>query len=224
MLHSIVTNKIPKDDNNEEEVIKRASKKSRPEEEKGDSSSEGTPSTEEKTKTDRKRKQVDHLDGEFKKIKPSTFDGESRIGEEAEAWLLDIKKYFQIYNYSSNMKVRMAIYNLKGKANIWWQDLKLAKGLKEKQMEWSDFKKYFKKQCLSKSYYERKMKEFYELQLGQMAMGDLINKFLELLRFVPYIREDKVKIQRFLSCLPQSYRERIEFDNPKSLSEVFRKA
>ena len=57
--------------------------------------------------------------------------------------LLDIKKYFQIYNYYNNMKVRMAIYNLKGKEIIWWQELKLAKGLKEKQMEWSDFKKYF---------------------------------------------------------------------------------
>jgi hypothetical protein len=34
---------------------------------------------------------VDHLEGEFKKIKPSTFDGESRTGEEVEAWLLDIK-------------------------------------------------------------------------------------------------------------------------------------
>ena len=30
---------------------------------------------------------------------------------------MDIKKYFQIYNYSSNMKVRIAIYNLKGMAN-----------------------------------------------------------------------------------------------------------
>jgi len=53
---------------------------------------------------------VDHLEGEFKKIKPSTFDGDSKVGEEDEAWLLDIKKYFQIYNYSSKMKVRMAIY------------------------------------------------------------------------------------------------------------------
>jgi len=75
---------------------------------------------------------VDHLEGEFKKIKPSTFDGEYRIGEEAKALLLDIKKNFQIYNYSSNMKVRMAIYNLKGKESIWWKDLKLVKGLKEK--------------------------------------------------------------------------------------------
>ena len=100
--------------------------------EKGDSSSEGTPSAEDKTILDRKRKQVYHLEGEFKNIKLATFDGESNTGEEVEAWLLDIKKYFHIYNYSSNMKVKMAIYNLKGKVSIWWQDLKLAKGLKEK--------------------------------------------------------------------------------------------
>ena len=162
-LHSIVTMKIPKEDNHEKEVSKRASMKSKLETEKGDSSSEGTPSAEDRTKTDRKRKQVDHLEGEFKKIKPTTFDGESRMGEQVEAWLLDIKKYFQIYNYSNNMKVRMAIYNLKGKASIWWQDMKLAKGLKDKQTEWLDFKKYFKKQYLSESYYERKTKEFYEL-------------------------------------------------------------
>jgi hypothetical protein len=153
-----VTKKIPKDDNHEEEVNKRSSKNYGPETEKEDNSSEGTPSTKDKIKPDKKRKHVDHIEGEFKKIKHTTFDGESRIGEEAEAWLLDIKKYFQIYNYSNNMKVRMSIYNLKGKAIIWWQDLKLAKGLKEKQMEWYDFKKYFKKQYLSESYYERKNK------------------------------------------------------------------
>jgi hypothetical protein len=164
--------------------------------------SEGTPPTEDETKTNRKRKQVDHHEGEFKKIKIATFDEESRTREEAEAWLLDIKKYFQIYNYSNNMKVRMAIYNLKGKASIWWQDLKFPKGLKEKQFEWYDFKKYFKKQYLSENYYEIKTKEFYELQLEKMMMEDLINKFLYLLRFVPYIREDKVKIHQFPICLP----------------------
>ena len=57
-----------------------------------------------------------------------------------------------------------------------------------------------------------------------MTMEDLINKFLDLLRFVPYIKEEKVKVQRFLSCLPQVYKDRIEFDNPKSLDEVLRKA
>ena len=73
------------------------------------SSSNETQNSKNQVKTGGKRK-VDHLEGEFKKIKPTSFDGESKIGEEAKAWLLDIKKYFQIYNYSSNMKVWMAIF------------------------------------------------------------------------------------------------------------------
>ena len=79
---------------------------------------------------------MDHVEGEFKKIKPTSFDGESRNGEEVESWSLDIKKYFQIYNYSNNMKVGMEVYNLKGKASIWWIDLKISHGLKEKNLEW----------------------------------------------------------------------------------------
>jgi len=159
-LRSIVTKKIPKDDNHDEEVSKRASKNSGLETEKGDSSSEGTPSAEDKTIPDRKRKQVYHLEGEFKNIKLATFDGESRTGEEVEAWLLDIKKYFTIYNYSSNMKVKMAIYNMKGKANIWWQDLKLAKGLKEKQLEWSDFKSILRNNTFLKTIMKGRRKNF----------------------------------------------------------------
>ena len=52
-----------------------------------------------------KKGKVYHLEGEFKKMKPTTFDKELKAREEAEAWLLNIKKHFQIYNYSSNMRV-----------------------------------------------------------------------------------------------------------------------
>ena len=65
LLRSIVTKKIPKDYKLDEEVNKRASKNSGAETEKQDSSPEGTPSIEEKTIPDRKRKQTDHLEGEF---------------------------------------------------------------------------------------------------------------------------------------------------------------
>ena len=42
------------------------------------------------------------------------FDGEVNIGQEAEAWLLGIKKYFQVHDYSGNMKARVTIFNLNG--------------------------------------------------------------------------------------------------------------
>ena len=55
-------------------------------------------------------------------------------------------------------------------------------------------------------------------------MEEYENKFLELLRYVQYIRDEKVKFQRFLSGLPQSYKYRIEFYEPRTLEEAVRKA
>ena len=54
-------------------------------------------------------------------------------------------------------------------------------------------------------------------------MEEYANKFLELLRYVWYIRDEKVKVQRFLSGLPQSYKDRIEFYEPQTLEEAIRK-
>ena len=49
----------------------------------------------------KKYKQYEEISGEFKKIKPPTFNGETEKGEEAESWLSEMKKYFHLYNYSN---------------------------------------------------------------------------------------------------------------------------
>ena len=77
---------------------------------------------------------------------------------------------------------------------------------------------------MSEQYYEERAKEFYELKLGSMTMKDLNSKFLSLLRYVPYLVDEKPKVQRFLSCLPYHIKDRIEYDNPKTLEEAMRKA
>ena len=55
----------------------------------------------------RKYKPYEKISGEFKKVKPPTFNGETKKGEEAEFWLSGMKKHFQIYNYSNQLKARM---------------------------------------------------------------------------------------------------------------------
>ena len=52
-------------------------------------------------KKKKKYRPYEEISGEFKKIKPPTFSGEMEKGEEAESWLSGMRKYFQIYNYSS---------------------------------------------------------------------------------------------------------------------------
>ena len=66
----------------------------------------------------RKYKPYKEISGEFKKIKLPIFNGEVEKGEEAEARLLGMKKYFHIYNYSDILKTIMVIYNLTRKAYI----------------------------------------------------------------------------------------------------------
>ena len=55
-------------------------------------------------------------------------------------------------------------------------------------------------------------------------MEEYANKFLELLRYLRYIKDEKLNIQHFLSGLPQSYKDRIEFYEPRTLEEAIRKA
>jgi hypothetical protein len=54
------------------------------------------------------------------KIKPPTFDGEHKKDEDAETWLLVLKKYFQLHTHSSHEEGIISIYHLKGKESMWW--------------------------------------------------------------------------------------------------------
>jgi len=55
---------------------------------------------------------------EFNKFKKLTFEGEMNKPWDVEVWLLGMKKFFMLHDYSKNMKARVATFSLKGKANI----------------------------------------------------------------------------------------------------------
>ena len=43
------------------------------------------------------------------------------------------------------MKAKVATFSLKGKANIWWEDVKNVKGIREEDLNWDDFERIFNK-------------------------------------------------------------------------------
>jgi hypothetical protein len=57
------------------------------------------------------------------KIKPPTFEGEHKKHEDAETWLLGMRKYFQLHKYYSHAEGIIDIYQLKGKESMWWDKL-----------------------------------------------------------------------------------------------------
>eukprot|EP00253_Pinus_taeda_P008664 PITA_08664 len=135
-----------------------------------------------------------------------------------------MNKYFQLYEYDHNLKARLAIFQLQGKTTLWWEEVKIVKGVMEQTITWENFQRYFKERYLTERFYDEKAREFHDLRLGQQTMDEFITRFTSLLRYVLYIREEKAKVQRFVSSLPPYMRERIEFDNPKSMDEAIHKA
>ena len=77
---------------------------------------------------------------------------------------------------------------------------------------------------MSERFFDKKVKEFHELRMGSMTMDMFTNIFLDLLHYVLYIKEEKVKIQQFLGCLPPIFWDRIEFDMPKNLDTMLHKS
>ena len=110
------------------------------------------------------------------------------------------------------------MYQLKGKASMWWDQLVQVQHIKEKNVTWKEFKKY-----LTKRYYDRKMKDLIEIKLGSMTIDEYERRFLGMLKYVPFIKDETVKIQRYLSGIPSPISDKIQYDEPKNMEETIRR-
>ena len=75
------------------------------------------------------------------KIKPPTFDGEHKKEEDFETWFLGMRKYFQVQNYSPHSEGRIAMYQLKGKESMCWDQFVQLQHISEKDITWKEFQK-----------------------------------------------------------------------------------
>lgn len=78
-----------------------------------------------------------------------------------------MNKYFQVYEYDHHRKARLAIFQLQSKATLWWEEVKMVRGLNEQDITWETFQRYFREKYLTKRFYDEKEREFHDLRLGQ---------------------------------------------------------
>ena len=97
------------------------------------------------------------------------------------------------------------------------------KHIREKEVTWNEFKRYFERKYLTKRYYDRRMKEFFKLKLGSMTIDKYEQRFLELLKYVSFIKYESINIQRYLSGLPPPIGDKIQYDDPKTMEETIRR-
>ena len=59
--------------------------------------------------------------------------------------------------------------------------------------------------------------------MGSITNEEYTSRLLKLLRYMPYLKEEKAKIQRIISGLLIAFKDRIEFNEPRSLEEAIQK-
>jgi len=102
-----------------------------------------------------------------------------------------MKKFFRVHNHFENMKEKVVTFSFKDKLDIWWEDLKNVKDISEEELSWKEFEGYYRKKYLSKRYFDSKSKDFHELKMGHMLNEEYNTKYLDSLRYVPYLKGEK---------------------------------
>ena len=141
----------------------------------------------------------------FRPHHPSTFTGGGGPMV-ADHWFMQIEKVLEAMEITSNAtRIRLAAFQLKGEAQIWWKCARTSRDLEA--MTWAEFQELFMGTYFLAT---AKAQEFLELKQGAMTVMDYVTRFTELARFVDdYMATNLVKVKRFDNGLKLSIRDRI---------------
>jgi hypothetical protein len=160
---------------------------------------------------------------ELEKVKFPKFFG-APDGVAAEAWLENMVMCFALRDYTSNMKVRMAVFQLKGSALLWWKTLLPQMNMTVKDVSWELFEKRFRERYLLEEFIECQLNEFNTLRQGGRMVPEYEARFMELLWYALHLNTEKLKVNRFVFGLNGSIRAKVRILMPQTLHDVIQKA
>ena len=124
-------------------------------------------------------------------------------------WFMQVEKVLKAMEITSDAtRIRLAAFQLKGEAQVWWNWAKTSRDLEA--MTWAEFQELFMGKYFPDTARHVKAQEFLELKQGTMTVMDYVARFTELTRFVEdYMATYMAKVRRFENGLKLSIRGRI---------------
>ncbi|CAL8175394.1 unnamed protein product [Prunus armeniaca] len=116
---------------------------------------------------------------------------------EAECWITDVERSFEVLECPDGDRVRLATFLLKGNAYHWWKAAK--RGYENPAaITWEEFHRVFSDQFYPPSYRYAKKSEFLYLKQGSMSVAEYEHKYNELSRFAPeLVATEEDRCRRF---------------------------
>jgi hypothetical protein len=155
---------------------------------------------------------------ELEKVKFPKFLGASD-GAATEAWLENMAMCFALRDYTSNMKIRMAVFQLKGSALLWWKTLLPQLNMAVEDVSWELFEERFRERYLSEEFIKRWLNEFNALRQGGRTVPESEARVMALLRHAPHLNPEKLKVSRFVLGLNSSMCARVCYLEASNLAQ-----
>ncbi|XP_059658460.1 uncharacterized protein LOC132304755 [Cornus florida] len=146
---------------------------------------------------------------EFRRLKPPNFRGnKGQVVCEAEKWLKEIKKLFEVTSMPEEFKEAIASSLLFDEADHWWDTVKIRHDFES--MTWTTFEELFYAQYFRDVVREAKLQEFLHLTQRNMTVAEYDAKFMELSRFRKcLIAMEEMKASKFERGLRPTIREKL---------------
>ncbi|KAL3721884.1 hypothetical protein ACJRO7_034259 [Eucalyptus globulus] len=159
----------------------------------------------------------------FRRLNPPKFTG-SGDPEAAVLWTKGLEKAFALLMCTEVEKVALAVYQLEGNAEIWWEatrDTVFPEGVVP---EWNAFLEVFNDKYFSEAAREVKMVEFQRLCQGTMTVDQYEAKFTELSRYAPELVENPVnRVRRFRDGLRPELRSSLILLNLGNYNDLYKR-
>ncbi|XP_075494769.1 uncharacterized protein LOC142532336 [Primulina tabacum] len=136
---------------------------------------------------------MDELVARFHSMHPPRFSG-SEGAEKAELWISEIEELFDLIEYPSERRLRLAVHQLKDRAKMWWSTTLMTLDAQRIVPSWDIFKLNFKESYCPPSFYSSKASEFHNLKQGDMSVAEYEDIFYAMLRYAPHVAASQVAV------------------------------
>ncbi|KAF7152677.1 hypothetical protein RHSIM_Rhsim01G0132500 [Rhododendron simsii] len=160
----------------------------------------------------------------FLKTNPPPFMGTDKPSD-AEAWLLQMEKIFDVLGCSEAQKVSFGAYKLQGGAEHWWRSAKQHYKDKQDELVWRNFKKDFEEKYIPPAVKDKMRTEFLALRQDNMSVAEYQQKFDELSRFAGVLVEKETnKVWYFQRGLRADIHGRVSLLDTETLLKLVTRA
>ncbi|XP_073054089.1 uncharacterized protein [Primulina eburnea] len=160
----------------------------------------------------------------FQNMRPPRLFG-NEDGKKAIAWLKSMKRLFNMLEYTPDLQLKLAICQLKDRAQLWWETTEEALKESGERVTWDVFCAQFAREYSPPSYYSAKEAEFNRLTQGNMTVVEYASQFSALLAYIPHVASsDRNKLSHFMQGLNRTICTLVVAGAPVNYADAVEKA